>query len=101
MTRGYGFKLQHLLLVPLRDLLSLAMWARGATMRTVNWRGNRLRVLAETRLANAETIATLHKRIVAEIGEDPEATEQRARQELAKGYDRKDAPPGGKRKAEE
>lgn len=53
LARGYGFRLQHLLWVPLRDVLFFAAWVRGATMREVTWRGNRLEVQAKTRLAPA------------------------------------------------
>ena len=35
-----------------------------------------------------ERIAHLHTKLVQELGEDPEKTEQRARAELAKGYGR-------------
>ncbi|MFZ5470339.1 MAG: glycosyltransferase [Myxococcota bacterium] len=51
IARGYGFSWRHLLLVPLRDVLFFLTWVRGATMRWVTWRGNRLHVLARTRLA--------------------------------------------------
>lgn len=54
LARGYGFSLKHLALVPLRDLLLFFAWARGGTLREVNWRGNRLLVLARTRLADPE-----------------------------------------------
>ena len=40
-----------------------------------------------------DRIAAMHKTMVAEIGQDPNAIEQRSRAELAKGYDRKDPPP--------
>lgn len=51
---------------------------------------------------HADLIKTMHARMVKEVGADPDETEQRARHELAKGYDRKDPPPGGKaQKAEE
>jgi ceramide glucosyltransferase len=53
LSRGYGFKLWHLLLVPVRDVLFFFAWLHGAAMREVTWRGNRLEVLAKTRLAPA------------------------------------------------
>lgn len=56
ILRGKGFRLDHLLLVPLRDLIYVAAWLRGGTLREVSWRGNRFRVLAHTRLATREAI---------------------------------------------
>lgn len=56
MVRGYGFKAWHLLLLPLREALFLAAWARGATLQHVDWRGRRLRVLRGTRLAEREAL---------------------------------------------
>jgi ceramide glucosyltransferase len=53
ITRGYGFALKWLLLVPVRDLLLFFAWARGATLRTVSWRGNTLRVGKKTLLSRA------------------------------------------------
>jgi len=50
---------------------------------------------------NAAVVKQMHERMVKEIGEDPEESERRSRRELAKGYDRKDGPPGGKKKAGE
>lgn len=38
-------------------------------------------------------IQEMHKRLIQEIGEDPNETEQRARYQLARGYDRSDPPP--------
>ncbi|MBI5092925.1 MAG: sulfatase-like hydrolase/transferase [Candidatus Hydrogenedentes bacterium] len=46
--------------------------------------------LAE-RPEHKETIERLHARLIKEVGEDPEKTEQRARVDLAKGYGRKKA----------
>ena len=57
MTRGYGFRAAHLALVPLRDVLFFFAWLRGSTMRYVTWRGNRVLVLAKTRLAEPEALA--------------------------------------------
>lgn len=59
--RGHGFALKHLAWVPVRDLLFLLIWARGATMRWVDWRGNRLQVLAQTRLAAPEALERLSR----------------------------------------
>lgn len=53
ITRGYGFALKWLLLVPVRDLVLFFAWARGATLRTVSWRGNTLRVGKNTLLSRA------------------------------------------------
>lgn len=63
-TRGFGFPLKHLALLPLRDLLFFLAWCRSATMGSVDWRGNRLRVLRKTRLAAPEALArvrSIHK----------------------------------------
>ncbi len=49
--RPNGFRLRQLMAVPLKDLLLGAAWAFGFVRREVNWRGNRLRVLAGTRVA--------------------------------------------------
>ncbi len=63
--RPDGFRLQQLAAVPLKDLLLGAAWAYGLVRRDVTWRGNRLRVLAGTRVAApaaappAEVSATL------------------------------------------
>lgn len=59
VARGRGFKLHHLLLMPLRDLLYFAIWVHGATLRTVDWRGNRLLVLRKTRLAQEEALVRI------------------------------------------
>jgi ceramide glucosyltransferase len=49
--RPNGFRLRQLVAVPLKDLLFGAAWAYGLVRREVTWRGNRLRVLAGTRVA--------------------------------------------------
>ncbi len=49
--RRRGFRLRHLLAVPLKDLLVGAAWVHGLVRRDVTWRGNRLRVLSGTRVA--------------------------------------------------
>jgi ceramide glucosyltransferase len=49
--RPGGFRPVQLLRAPLKDLLLGLAWAEGFFRRTVNWRGNRLRVLPGTRLA--------------------------------------------------
>jgi len=51
LLRGRGFRPWQLLLLPLREALFLGAWVRGATLRRVAWRGNRLAVLPGTRLA--------------------------------------------------
>jgi ceramide glucosyltransferase len=51
MARGKGLALKYVLLTPVRDLLMFAAWVRGTTLRTVNWRGNVLRVGRNTRLS--------------------------------------------------
>jgi choline-sulfatase len=47
------------------------------------------------RKAHSDRIATMHKRLVKELGQDPNETEQKARFELARGYDRHDPRPNG------
>lgn len=59
LTRGHGFKLRHLVLMPVRDLLFLGIWIYGATLRSVDWRGNRLLVLRKTRLAAEEAMVRI------------------------------------------
>ena len=49
--RPTGFRASQLLRVPVKDLLLGLAWVEGFFRRTVNWRGNRLRVLPGTRLA--------------------------------------------------
>jgi choline-sulfatase len=44
---------------------------------------------------HAQRIAEMHQRMVAEIGGEPDATEQRARIQLAQGYHRTDKKPPG------
>jgi ceramide glucosyltransferase len=50
-VRPNGFRVAQLAAVPLKDLLFGAAWAYGLLRRDVVWRGNRLRVLAGTRVA--------------------------------------------------
>lgn len=57
LLRRGGFPLSDLMLVPAKDLLFGAAWVRGLLRDEVLWRGNRLRVLAGTRLAPAPTRA--------------------------------------------
>jgi ceramide glucosyltransferase len=61
LARGYGFSALQLLLIPFRDLLFFFTWLRGATLRQVTWRGNRLLVLAKTRLAAPDALARARK----------------------------------------
>jgi ceramide glucosyltransferase len=49
--RPGGFRPAQLLRVPGKDLILGLAWIEGFFRRTVNWRGNRLRVLPGTRLA--------------------------------------------------
>jgi choline-sulfatase len=42
-----------------------------------------------------DRVAALHKRMLAELGADPNATERRARMQIAKGYQRTDPKPPG------
>lgn len=51
--RRSGFRLHHLALVPLKDLLFGAALIQGFLVDEVDWRGTRLRVLRGTRLAPA------------------------------------------------
>jgi ceramide glucosyltransferase len=51
LTRGHGTKLKYLVLAPVRDVLQFGTWLRGCTLRTINWRGNVLRVGANTTLS--------------------------------------------------
>jgi ceramide glucosyltransferase len=53
VTRGQGIAFKHLLLVPWRDLLLLGAWARGATLKEITWRGNRLAVGKKSLLSKA------------------------------------------------
>jgi ceramide glucosyltransferase len=50
VTRGHGFALKWLLLTPVRDVLLFLAWARGSTLRTIDWRGNVLHVGKNTLL---------------------------------------------------
>ncbi len=53
LLRGQGFGLRWAWLIPFRDFAFLAAWARGMTMRTVTWRGNRFEVVKNTYLQAA------------------------------------------------
>ncbi len=50
MLRGHGFGARALVATPLKDLLLFLAWVNGLYARTVNWRGNQLRVVAGSRL---------------------------------------------------
>lgn len=52
--RPGGFRPWQLALVPLKDLVFATAWARGLVRSSVVWRGNRIRVLAGTRIEAAE-----------------------------------------------
>jgi len=45
-----------------------------------------------------QQVEEMHRRLTKEVGADPDETEQRARKELAKGYDRSDTPAAGKKR---
>jgi len=63
LLRGHGFKVWHLMMVPLREIVFLAAWARAATLDTVEWRGHVFYVLHGTRLASAEARARALRRM--------------------------------------
>ena len=48
--RALGVPRNMLLLVPLRDLFGLAVWAAGMLGNTVEWRGIRFRLLSDGRI---------------------------------------------------
>ena len=48
--RGEWLPLPHVTLIPLKDLLMAGIWLVGAFRRTVNWRGNLLRIEAGSAL---------------------------------------------------
>jgi ceramide glucosyltransferase len=48
--RGRRERLSHVLLIPCKDLLMAGIWCVGAFRRTVDWRGNRLRIESGSRL---------------------------------------------------
>jgi len=50
LGRGHGMSLKWLWLMPLRDLAFFGCWVRGFFLSEVDWRGNRFKVGAETRL---------------------------------------------------
>jgi ceramide glucosyltransferase len=52
--RPGGFRVAQLALVPVKDLVFAAAWARGLVRSSVTWRGNRIRVLAGTRIEAGE-----------------------------------------------
>jgi ceramide glucosyltransferase len=51
---GGSPQLAHLFLIPFKDLLIAGVWAVGAFRRTINWRGNLLRIEAGSRLERAD-----------------------------------------------
>jgi ceramide glucosyltransferase len=55
--RPNGFRVAQLAAVPLKDVLFGAAWAYGLVRRDVTWRGNRLRVLAGTRVVSPPEVA--------------------------------------------
>jgi ceramide glucosyltransferase len=63
---------------PLKDLVLAAAWIHGLTRREIVWRGNRLRVLAGTRLSRnheaREPVDGVHAELAADVaGGDAEA----------------------------
>lgn len=62
LLRRPAFKWRHAALAPVRDVILLAAWLRGATMRSVTWRRYRFYVLANTRLASTEALERLERR---------------------------------------
>ncbi|MBK7859580.1 MAG: glycosyltransferase [Archangiaceae bacterium] len=54
VVRGKGIALKYLVLFPLRDLLLIGAWFRGQTLRTIDWRGNVLKVGRDTRLTRVK-----------------------------------------------
>mgnify|MGYP006306264847 CR=1 FL=1 len=42
------------------------------------------------RAAGPDRLAALHAELVAEVGEEPDETERRCREDIARGYDRGD-----------
>jgi ceramide glucosyltransferase len=56
--RGAWFGPRALLATPLKDLLLFIAWVNGLYTRTVNWRGNRLRVASGSRLVAEEPEVT-------------------------------------------
>jgi ceramide glucosyltransferase len=48
--RGRRERLSHVLLIPCKDLLMAGIWCVGAFRRTVDWRGNLLRIESGSRL---------------------------------------------------
>lgn len=58
LLRPGGFRRRQLLLVPAKDLVFALAWLHGLLSDRVSWRGNRLRVLAGTRLALPQTDAS-------------------------------------------
>jgi len=53
VLRPGGFTLRQAALVPVKDLVYAAAWARGLVRSHVAWRGTRIRVLAGTRIDTA------------------------------------------------
>ena len=51
LSRGYGFSLKWVLLVPVRDIAYFAAWVRGFFINEVTWRGNTVRVGKNTMLS--------------------------------------------------
>ncbi|GAC1337168.1 MAG: ceramide glucosyltransferase [Myxococcales bacterium] len=48
--RGRPERLRNVLLIPAKDLLMAGFWCVGAFRRTIDWRGNRLRIESGSRL---------------------------------------------------
>jgi ceramide glucosyltransferase len=54
IVRGRGVPLKWVPFILFRDVLMVLAWARGATVRSVDWRGNKLRVGKKTLLSPLE-----------------------------------------------
>jgi ceramide glucosyltransferase len=52
---GRGVRPGHLMLLPLRDLLSFAIWAAGLARGTVVWQGRRYRMRRDGTMIEAAT----------------------------------------------
>jgi ceramide glucosyltransferase len=50
LVRGTPMKLQHLVLAPVKDLLMLCVWVYSGFSRSVEWRGIKLRLGADSQL---------------------------------------------------
>ena len=77
--RGGPFPWRLIPFVPLKDLLASASWGHGLVSSTVNWRGNRLLVLEDTRLELASGSWRPAMIVKASSGPPPPVVEARLR----------------------